>query len=666
LAEGDDVLTQGERPLAELARDIVERRLAEKRLAESQLRLQAVVESAPFGAHMYELTDDDRLVFVGYNRKAQEMLGVDHDELIGLTLEEAFPGNAGTETPAQYRRVAREQVTWETEELAYDAGGISGVFEVLAFPFGPERMAVFFRDITEKRRLEIALEQGDVRYRRLIRNMREGFAYCRLLFDDFGEPVDWLFLDANDKIDRSMSGHHVTGKRALEVWPEVRSLAPELFDACCRVGISREPEELDFRVGPETWVHYSVTSPEQNHFVVVGSDVSARKCAEEGLARTARALRALSGVNEVLVHAETEDDLLAAVCEVVVRDAGYALTWVGYAEQDEGRSVRPRMHYGEGSDYLESVTVSWGEGPLGQGPTGRSIRECEPVVMHDMQTDPSYEPWKGPAIARGFESSVSLPLVDQNGVTFGALVIYSRDRDAFDGEEMNLLSEMAEDLSYGISTIRARERHEETGRELIRTNERLEGVLKSITETMGKVIEMRDPYTQGHELGVATISRQIAMEIGLSEDEVDGIEVAALVHDIGKLAVPVEILTKPGKLTDIEFEIIKVHSQCGYDVLKDIDFDWPVAEAVLQHHERMDGSGYPSGLRGEEILMAARVLMVADVLEAMAADRPYRPALGLDAAMAEITGHPEKFEPRVVEACVRLFEEGRLELGGHP
>ena len=213
------------------------------------------------------------------------------------------------------------------------------------------------------------------------------------------------------------------------------------------------------------------------------------------------------------------------------------------------------------------------------------------------------------------------------------------------------------DLVVVFFDITERELAEEAIR---RGSERLERVLKSVIALIGKIIETRDPYTQGHEEGVARISRLIAGELGLPEDELEAIEVAGLVHDVGKLGVPAEILTKPGKLADVEFELIREHSRQGYDILKGIDFDWPVADIVLQHHERMDGSGYPSGLSGDEISMPARILMVADVIEAMAAHRPYRPALGLEAAMAEITGSPEKFDPQVVAACVQLHQAGRI------
>jgi PAS domain S-box-containing protein/putative nucleotidyltransferase with HDIG domain len=194
------------------------------------------------------------------------------------------------------------------------------------------------------------------------------------------------------------------------------------------------------------------------------------------------------------------------------------------------------------------------------------------------------------------------------------------------------------------------------------TNERLGKVLKSITATMGKVVETRDPYTQGHEQRVAILAGQIAEEMGLPDDDVEAIETAALVHDVGKLSVPTEILTRPGRLSATEFDIIKQHSRAGHDILSEIDFGLPIADIVLQHHERMDGSGYPDGLSGEEISMAARVLAVADVVEAMASHRPYRAALGLEQAVEEIRACPEKYDPRVTEAFLRLFEAGRVDL----
>ena len=197
---------------------------------------------------------------------------------------------------------------------------------------------------------------------------------------------------------------------------------------------------------------------------------------------------------------------------------------------------------------------------------------------------------------------------------------------------------------------------------LLEGTRQLERLVGEVVETMGKVVEARDPYTQGHETGVARLSNQIAHAMGLPDDVASAIETAALVHDIGKLSVPSEILTKPGKLTSAEFSLIQQHPQAGYDILKDIEFGWPIADVALHHHERMDGSGYPQGLRGEEISVAARVVAVADVVDAMASHRPYRPALGLDAAVAEIRDHPEKYDSEASAACLRLYEAGLIEL----
>jgi HD-GYP domain-containing protein (c-di-GMP phosphodiesterase class II) len=186
--------------------------------------------------------------------------------------------------------------------------------------------------------------------------------------------------------------------------------------------------------------------------------------------------------------------------------------------------------------------------------------------------------------------------------------------------------------------------------------EKLRKAMGWIIQAMSRTIETRDPYTSGHQRRVADLARSIAHEMGLPEDQVDGLRMAGIVHDLGKIAVPAEILSKPTKLSNIELALIKVHPQTSYDILKDIDFPWPVAEIVFQHHERMDGSGYPRGLKGDEIFLEARILMVADVVEAMASHRPYRPALGIDKALEEISQNKGiLYDPEVVEVCLRLF-----------
>ncbi len=184
---------------------------------------------------------------------------------------------------------------------------------------------------------------------------------------------------------------------------------------------------------------------------------------------------------------------------------------------------------------------------------------------------------------------------------------------------------------------------------------------KSIDTTIGvlvSAVESRDPYTAGHQLRVADLARAIATEMGLPQDKIDGIRMAGSIHDIGKLSIPVEILSKPTKLTDIEFTLIKGHSKIGYEMLKDVESPWPLAQIVYQHHERMNGTGYPRNLKGDEILMEARIMTVADVVEAIASHRPYRAALGVEIALEEIEKNKGVFyDATVADACLRLFRE---------
>ena len=186
----------------------------------------------------------------------------------------------------------------------------------------------------------------------------------------------------------------------------------------------------------------------------------------------------------------------------------------------------------------------------------------------------------------------------------------------------------------------------------------LEGTISALTMT----VEYRDPYTAGHQQRVSDLASAIAKEIGFSKDKIMGIRMAGMLHDLGKIAIPIEILSKPGRLSKTNFELIKKHSQVGYDILNTIKFPWPLSQIVLQHHERIDGSGYPNGLSGKEILIEAKILGVADVVEAMASHRPYRPALGIDKALEEISINKGKlYDIEAANVCLKIFKDKKFE-----
>ena len=336
------------------------------------------------------------------------------------------------------------------------------------------------------------------------------------------------------------------------------------------------------------------------------------------------------------------------MCQVLIDVGGYRMAWIGIAEHNEEKTVRVAAVAGHNLGYIEQARVSWADSERGRGPTGMAIRTGQPQINRNFATDPRMGPWRAQALERGYASSAALPLKDAT-CGFAVLTIYAGEPEAVGPGELDLFVELAADLSYGIAALRAGGERETAIRRLY---ESLEDTVGAIAST----IELRDPYTAGHQRRVAKLAVRIAGEMGLPEDQTRGIFLAGLIHDIGKINVPAEILGKPGELTPLERQFIRTHPQGGYDIIKGVEFPWPIAEAVLQHHERLDGSGYPRGLAAEAVIAEARILAVADVTEAITAHRPYRPALGLDAALAELeAGRGRLYDPAAVDACVNLF-----------
>ncbi len=410
--------------------------------------------------------------------------------------------------------------------------------------------------------------------------------------------------------------------------------------------------------GSEGWLRASKYPLRDATGSVVGivgiyEEITALKRSEEAQRSLNRALKLISACNSALVHAVDEGKLLTEICRLAVEMGAYRMAWVGFAEHDEKKSVRPVADYGFEQGYLQSVDITWADSERGRGPTGTAIRTGLTQVNQNFLTNPRMAPWREQALKRDYRSSISLPLKEGTEV-FGSLTIYAFGPDAFTAEEVKLLEELAGDLAYSIITLRTRIA-------LAESRERLSQSLEGSVEAIAAMVESRDPYTAGHQKRVARLCGMIARRMGLSDDQIQGLRLAGLIHDLGKIHIPAEILSRPGSLNSIEFELIKTHPQVGYDILKDIAFPWPIADIVLQHHERMDGSGYPKGLKGDGILIEARILAVADVVEAMASHRPYREALGIEAAVADIRQQRGiKYDAAVVDACIAILSEHDL------
>ena len=387
------------------------------------------------------------------------------------------------------------------------------------------------------------------------------------------------------------------------------------------------------------------------------AEVEVRKEAEELLSSINLELTMLSDCIHAVVRATDEQNLIEEVCRIIVEVGGYEMAWVGFAEQDIGKSVRPVAWMGKNDGFLETVEISWDDCDLGRGPTGKSIRTAQPVVNENTIENEDIVLWREELLKRGFKSSVALPLKHEEDV-LGVLTIYASMPEAFDKSEIDRLMGLANDLTYGIRALRTRIERIDAENEIELHVDKLQKALSGTIKVVASTVEVRDPYTAGHQRRVATLARAIAEEMNLPAHQVEGIFMAGVVHDLGKIYVPAEILSKPSRLNDIEFNLIRTHSQVGYDLLKTIEFPWPIAKIVHQHHERIDGSGYPQGLFSEQILLEAKIICVADVVEAMASHRPYRPAMGVEKALKHIDEESGNlYDSKAVFTCLELFSE---------
>ncbi|OGP52940.1 MAG: hypothetical protein A2Y65_05150 [Deltaproteobacteria bacterium RBG_13_52_11] len=299
----------------------------------------------------------------------------------------------------------------------------------------------------------------------------------------------------------------------------------------------------------------------------------------------------------------------------------------------------------------------------GAGLAGKVLQTGRAMAVNDYQSwegrhpDPRWNP---------IRAITALPLVFE-GQIMGVMgfVHTEEDRKKFGKDDMAVLTCFA--ALANIALINARlstklqqelERKKLTEKELQQGHEHLQETFVATVNALASTVELKDLYTAAHQRWVTRLACAIAAEMDLSKEQIEGVRMAGLIHDIGKMNVPAELLNKPGRLSDIEYDIIKIHPQSGYDIVREIQFPWPVAQIVLQHHERMDGSGYPQRLSGMQILLEARLLAVADVVESMASPRPYRDAYGIEIALEEISkNRGTLYDTEVVDACLRVFQE---------
>lgn len=375
------------------------------------------------------------------------------------------------------------------------------------------------------------------------------------------------------------------------------------------------------------------------------------------------ALLAHAKASLALVRSNNRDDLISGVCNAIVNQSPYILAWVGLAMHDNLKTVQVIGSHGVAADYAKGIDVKWSpDTSAGKGPTGQCIQTSLPVLILDTENDPRFLPWRERSKPYGIRSVIAVPIKDHEPQAIAALTVYANLPNAFGEVEIQLFESLAKEIGFGLAAIEKQQLLDEEIKERERLNDQLIKTLNSTIEAMSKTMEWRDPYTAGHQKKVALLSQAIARKLDWGEERIKGLYLAALVHDLGKIATPSEILTKPSMLTETELALIKEHPKTGYDILKDIPFTWPIAQAVYQHHERIDGSGYPNHLVGDAIIPEAKILAIADTIESMTSHRPYRPGLGLEKAILQVKSEAGKtLDPAICEVACQLIEQDEFQ-----
>ena len=334
---------------------------------------------------------------------------------------------------------------------------------------------------------------------------------------------------------------------------------------------------------------------------------------------------------------------LRHLCTALVASGQFSLVWVGIA-RDEPDGRIDIVESSGAEDYVTDDMVSWSTSrPNGLGPAGTALRTSSTVVVNDLLATAQMAPWRDRVIRHGLRSSAVIPF--SPGGERAVLAVYSRHRNDFDELTVSGLENVAHEIERVIAH----------GTSVLELAAALSGTLTALA----RITEARDPYTAGHQSRVGSLAATIAGRLGLEATLVDRILGAGAVHDVGKVALSSEILIKPGRLTDLEYRMIKRHSLIGYQILAEASLPWPIPDVALQHHERLNGSGYPHGLTGEDIILPARIVAVADVVEAMSNHRPYRPAIGLERALDQVASNAKTlYDADVVRHCLAIFEDG--------
>lgn len=390
----------------------------------------------------------------------------------------------------------------------------------------------------------------------------------------------------------------------------------------------------------------------------------------DGLKNTQLALERKNGALKILVAAydavssgRSRQECLQLLVEAIAAADDCPVAWIGKAINDDEKSIQPLNWAGPASGFPQTAIFRWDNGIYGMGPAGTCVKTGRPSLFHDIQSDVVDASSKDSFVKYGIRSAVAIPITVADGDIF-VLHITANTPQQFSEDDNETYGMVAKILRVMLDTADITFQFNQSESARLQVANRLQKAMSGAVAALATVVEKRDPYTAGHQQRVAEFAVAIGKELGLSDDRIEGLRIGAWIHDIGKIGVPTEILSKPGRLDHTEIALIQRHAEIGYDIVKNINFGWPVEKIVHQHHERIDGTGYPQGLKGDQIQLEPRIVAVADVIESMATDRPYRKSIPWNAVIDEITnGRGAKYDINVVNAAMRVLDQSAASFG---
>ena len=508
-----------------------------------------------------------------------------------------------------------------------------------------DRMAEGLQEREEtNRQMQAAITESERRYRQLFREMSSGFALHQMMFDEDGHPTDYRFLDVNPAFEKmvGVTASQIVGRTARELAPEFDETWLETYGRVVQSGESTRFEDLADVIGKT--VEVSAFRPQEGEFAALFTDITERKKAEERVRRQLSQLRSLRAIDLAITSSVdsrvTFDVLLGQVTHQLEVDAALIAL---YDPHIRTLSVVAAHGFSAGMARVAELRI-------GQGFAGKAALDRVTIAVPALADLGEGDPWGAQFHLQGFAASTASPLLAKGDVK-GVLVVCSRTPMEADEAWTEFLEALAGQAAIAVDNANLFEGLRQSNLELVQAYD-------TTLEGWSKALELRDDETEGHSARVTEMAVRLAKAMGLPPEDLKNIRRGALLHDIGKMGIPNSILLKPGPLTEDEWEVMRKHPVYAYELLSPIGFLRQALDIPYSHHERWDGSGYPQGLKGDLIPLAARIFAVVDVWDALSSDRPYREAWSASKVQEYLTENAgEQFDPRVVEAFIRMQTE---------